>query len=38
MLANWLRRCGSEVPDELVDRLAAEVDEMRAGAFALARD
>jgi para-aminobenzoate synthetase component 2 len=38
MLANWLRHCGSEVPDELVDRLAAEVDEMRAGAFALARD
>jgi para-aminobenzoate synthetase component 2 len=34
MLANWLRRCGTEVADELVDRLGAEVETMRAGAFA----
>ena len=36
MVANWLIRCGAHVADELVDRLAAEVDAMRAGAFATA--
>jgi para-aminobenzoate synthetase component 2 len=36
MVANWARRCGAIVPDELVDSLAAEVDAMRANAFATA--
>ena len=36
MVANWLRRCGADVDDALVDALAAEVEVMRAGAFALA--
>jgi para-aminobenzoate synthetase component 2 len=36
MVANWLARCGSAVPDTLVDALASEVDAMRTGAFALA--
>jgi len=36
MVANWLRRCGATVDDALVDRLEAEVEEMRAGAFASA--
>jgi para-aminobenzoate synthetase component 2 len=35
MVANWVRRCGAVVDDELVTRLAAEVDAMRAGAFAV---
>jgi para-aminobenzoate synthetase component 2 len=34
ILANWLRRCGAVVDDSLVDRLGAEVDAMRASAFA----
>ncbi|HEY8300954.1 MAG TPA: aminodeoxychorismate/anthranilate synthase component II [Jatrophihabitans sp.] len=33
MVANWLARCGAVVPDELVERLAGEVEAMRAGAF-----
>ena len=36
MVANWLRRCGADIDDVLVDALAAEVEVMRAGAFALA--
>ncbi|MDN5757915.1 MAG: aminodeoxychorismate/anthranilate synthase component II [Tomitella sp.] len=31
MLATWLRSCGFEVADELVDRLEAEVDATAAG-------
>ena len=34
MIANWLRTCGVEVDDALVERLGAEVETMRAGAFA----
>jgi para-aminobenzoate synthetase component 2 len=34
MVANWLRRCGAEVPDALVDELAAEVEALRTAAFA----
>ncbi len=34
MVANWARRCGADVPDPLVDALAAEVETMRAAAFA----
>jgi para-aminobenzoate synthetase component 2 len=34
MVANWLRVCGGEVDDELVARLGAEVETMRAAAFA----
>jgi para-aminobenzoate synthetase component II len=34
MVANWLVRCGIPVDDALVDRLGAEVETMRAGAFA----
>jgi len=34
MVANWLARCGHSVDAALVDRLGAEVDTMRAGAFA----
>jgi para-aminobenzoate synthetase component II len=34
MLANWLRVCGHEVDDELVDRLSAGVETLRASAFA----
>ena len=33
MVANWLGRCGAVVNDELVSRLGAEVEAMRAGAF-----
>jgi para-aminobenzoate synthetase component II len=35
MVANWLRRCGATVDDALVARLGAEMDVMRAGAFAV---
>ena len=35
MVANWAVRCGADVADALVDELAAEVDAMRAGAFAV---
>jgi para-aminobenzoate synthetase component 2 len=34
MVANWLRRCGAEVSDALVDELGAEVDALRTAAFA----
>ena len=34
MLANWLRSCGHPVEDALVERLASDVETMRAGAFA----
>ncbi len=34
MVANWLVRCGASIDDELVSRLGAEVETMRAGAFA----
>jgi para-aminobenzoate synthetase component 2 len=34
MVANWLRRCGAEIPDELVSSLGAEVEALRATAFA----
>ena len=34
MVANWLGQCGSDVSAELVARLGAEVDTLRAGAFA----
>jgi para-aminobenzoate synthetase component 2 len=34
MVANWLRRCGAEVDDALVERLGAEVEALRTAAFA----
>jgi para-aminobenzoate synthetase component II len=34
MLANWLRVCGHEVDDALVERLAGEVEALRRTAFA----
>ena len=34
MLANWLRRCGAEVDDAVVTALGAEVETLRAAAFA----
>jgi para-aminobenzoate synthetase component 2 len=34
MVANWLRSCGGDVPDALVDELAAGVETLRAAAFA----
>jgi para-aminobenzoate synthetase component 2 len=34
IVANWLRRCGAEVADELVDTLAADVETLRSAAFA----
>jgi para-aminobenzoate synthetase component II len=34
MVANWLVRCGADVDDGVVDKLGAEVEAMRAGAFA----
>jgi para-aminobenzoate synthetase component 2 len=34
MVANWLLRCGAPIDDALVARLGAEVETMRAGAFA----
>jgi para-aminobenzoate synthetase component 2 len=34
MVANWLRRCGAAVDDALVEELGAEVEAMRAAAFA----
>jgi hypothetical protein len=36
MVANWLRSCGANPDDGLVDRLGAEVEGLRAGAFAIA--
>jgi para-aminobenzoate synthetase component 2 len=34
MVANWLRRCGADVSDELVSALEADVEALRATAFA----
>ena len=34
MVANWLRSCGVSIDEGLVQRLSAELDAMRAGAFA----
>ena len=34
MVANWLVRCGASVDDGVVDKLGAEVETMRAAAFA----
>jgi para-aminobenzoate synthetase component 2 len=34
MVANWLRRCGAEVDDVLVDELCAGVEALRTAAFA----
>jgi hypothetical protein len=34
MVANWLRRCGATVDDGLVEQLGAEVETLRAAAFA----
>ena len=34
MLANWLARCGANVDDAMVDELGAEVEALRATAFA----
>jgi para-aminobenzoate synthetase component 2 len=34
MVANWLRRCGCEVAQARADELAAEVEALRAAAFA----
>jgi para-aminobenzoate synthetase component 2 len=34
MVANWLRRCGAAVDDELVAELADEVESLRGSAFA----
>jgi para-aminobenzoate synthetase component II len=36
MVANWLRRCGAVVDDTRVAKLGAEVDALRATAFAVA--
>jgi para-aminobenzoate synthetase component 2 len=34
MVANWLRKCGAEVSEALVDELGAEVEALRTAAFA----
>jgi para-aminobenzoate synthetase component 2 len=34
MLANWLQRCGARVDEQLVDELGAQVEALRAAAFA----
>jgi para-aminobenzoate synthetase component 2 len=34
IVANWARRCGAQIDDELVAVLAAEMDTLRAAAFA----
>jgi para-aminobenzoate synthetase component 2 len=34
MLANWLQRCGASVDEQLVDELGAQVEALRAAAFA----
>jgi para-aminobenzoate synthetase component 2 len=34
MIANWLRRCGADVSDEVVAALEADVETLRAAAFA----
>jgi para-aminobenzoate synthetase component 2 len=33
IVANWASRCGASVDDAVVERLAGEVETMRAGAF-----
>lgn len=33
MIANWLTRCGATLDDTEIERLSAEVESMRAGAF-----
>jgi para-aminobenzoate synthetase component 2 len=35
IVANWAARCGAVVDDAVVERLAGEVEAMRAGAFAV---
>jgi hypothetical protein len=35
-VANWLKQCGAVVDEELVARLGAEVESLRASAFAVA--
>jgi para-aminobenzoate synthetase component 2 len=35
MVANWLRRCGADVPDALVEHLGGEVETLRLAAFAV---
>jgi para-aminobenzoate synthetase component 2 len=34
MVANWLRRCGADVPDAVVEQLGGEVEALRLAAFA----
>ena len=34
MVANWLRRCGAAIDDARVAELTAEVETLRAAAFA----
>jgi para-aminobenzoate synthetase component II len=34
MVANWLRSCGSAVPEDLVAELSSEVETLRVAAFA----
>jgi para-aminobenzoate synthetase component 2 len=34
MVGNWLRSCGAAVDDAVVDQLGAEVETLRATAFA----
>ena len=34
MVANWLRRCGADVDQPRAELLAAEVETLRASAFA----
>ena len=34
MVANWLRACGADSDDALVEQLGAEMDGLRAAAFA----
>jgi para-aminobenzoate synthetase component 2 len=36
IVANWLKQCGAVVDEELVARLGAEVESLRASAFAVA--
>jgi para-aminobenzoate synthetase component 2 len=36
MVANWLRSCGVEVDEQVVEQLSAELDAVRASAFSVA--